>query len=394
MAGEGTGILQSSTPLEREAHGRAPAYLELNDGTRFAGTVFGSLRDIDGEVVFNTGMVGYVESLTDPSYRGQILVLTYPLIGNYGVPTFEIGSEKFESDEIQVRGLVVADYSEAYGHWDAGQSLGSWLRDQGVLGLTGVDTRELTRILRSRGTMLGRIVRAPGESGGARGLDDRTATATFSVRDPNATDLVGEVAAKKLVTHPPLPGTTGPHILVVDCGCKRSILRELRARGCRITRVPYCHDFSAMDCDGILLSNGPGDPAVCTTTVATVAKAMARSRPVAIAGICLGSQILALAAGGRTYKLPYGHRGQNQPVQQVGTQRSWITSQNHGYAVDASSLPAGWQVWFSNLNDGTVEGIRHDSLPFFAVQFHPEGAPGPADSLSFFDMFVEAARHE
>jgi carbamoyl-phosphate synthase small subunit len=362
----------------------ASAYLELGDGTRFAGTAFGSLRGAEGEVVFNTGMVGYVESLTDPSYRGQILALTYPLIGNYGVPAFEPGSERFESDAIQVRALVVADGSEAYGHWEARGSLGSWLRDQGIVGLTGVDTRELTRTLRSRGTMLGRIVLA---------RDDATPEPAFDVRDPNATDLVGEVAGDRLETLPAPGDASGPHVVVVDCGCKRSILRELRARGCRVTRVPYRHDFSALDCDGILLSNGPGDPAVCTVTVAHVARALARRPPVPIAGICLGSQILALAAGGRTYKLPYGHRGQNQPVQQVGTARSWITSQNHGYAVDADRLPDGWEVWFTNLNDGTVEGIRHATLPFFAVQFHPEGSPGPFDSLGFFDLFVDAARH-
>lgn len=367
------------------SHGVA-GFLELEDGTRFAGTRFGSPHSTDGEVVFNTGMVGYVESLTDPSYRGQILALTYPLIGNYGVPRFEAGSERFESDAIQARGLIVADYSEAYGHWEAGQSLGDWLRDQGIPGLTGIDTRELTRTLRSRGTMLGRIVPAAE-------TEAVPAASPFGVRDPNAGDLVGEVTPSAVEALPSLPGTEGPEIVVVDCGCKRSILRELRQRGCRVTRVPYRHDFSAMACDGILLSNGPGDPAVCATTVAHVARALARRRVVPIAGICLGNQILALAAGGRTYKLPYGHRGQNQPVQQLGTPRSWITSQNHGYAVDAASLPDGWEVWFTNLNDGTVEGIRHASLPYFAVQFHPEGSPGPTDSLDFFDRFVEAARH-
>lgn len=393
MASKEASVLPQGTRNERGTGRGIAAFLELEDGTRFAGTLFGSVRPADGEVVFNTGMVGYVESLTDPSYRGQILVLTYPLIGNYGVPTFEIGSERFESDTIQVRGLVVADYSEAYGHWEASQSLGDWLRDQSIVGLTGIDTRELTRTLRSRGTMLGRIVLAPGASGGGRGTDASPAAAAFQVRDPNAMDLVGEVTSNAVEVLPALPGAKGPHIILVDCGCKRSILRELRDRGCRVTRVPYQHDFSAMDCDGILLSNGPGDPAVCTATVAHVARALARPRAVPIAGICLGNQILALAAGGRTYKLPFGHRGQNQPVQQVGTQRSWITSQNHGYAVDADRLPDGWEVWFTNLNDGTVEGIRHATLPHFAVQFHPEGSPGPTDSLDFFDRFVDVARH-
>ena len=393
MASQEASVLPQATRDEHGARATPTAFLELEDGTRFTGSLFGRVRPTDGEVVFNTGMIGYVESLTDPSYRGQILVLTYPLIGNYGVPPFEIGSARFESDAIQVRGLVVADYSEAYGHWEAGQSLGDWLRDQDIVGLTGIDTRELTRTLRNRGTMLGRIVLAPVGSSGGHETGGTAASRAFPVRDPNVSDLVAEVSPGSVEILPAPPGASGPHILVVDCGCKRSILRELRARGCRITRVPYRHDFSAMDCDGILLSNGPGDPAVCTGTIARVAQALNRPRTVPIAGICLGTQILALAAGGRTYKLPYGHRGQNQPVQQVDTQRSWITSQNHGYAVDADYLPDGWEVWFTNLNDGTVEGIRHVTLPHFAVQFHPEGSPGPTDSLAFFDRFVEAARH-
>jgi carbamoyl-phosphate synthase small subunit len=414
MQRNGVGVLGRSAPQPSRSGDRAsssevgsvPGYLELEDGSTFAGMTFGSTGAADGEVVFNTGMVGYVESLTDPSYRGQILVLTYPLVGNYGVPKFEKGSERFESDSIQVRGLVVANYNETYGHWEAGHSLGQWLQDHGVVGLTGIDCRELTKILRSRGTMLGRIVLETHEK------------SSFSVRDPNASDLVREVTARKVATYVPgrtgedsvIPagdsassvasaapsnrgGSDGPHVVVVDCGCKRSILRELHARGCRVTVVPYCHDLTSLECDGIMLSNGPGDPAVCGATIANVTAVLTRARPVPVAGICLGCQIMALAAGGQTYKLPYGHRGQNQPVRQEGTERCRITSQNHGYAVHGESLPDGWEIWFSNLNDGTVEGIRHTSLPFFAVQFHPEAAPGPTDSRDFFDIFLGAVRH-
>jgi len=379
-----------ATPRADESAG-AVAHLELQDGSRFSGTLFGAAHPTDGEVVFNTGMVGYAESLTDPSYRGQILALTYPLVGNYGVPPRAPGSDRFESDAIQVRGLVVAGYHAASSHWEAGGNLGDWLREQGIVGLTGIDTRALTRTLRSRGTMLGRIIL------------ERDRPTRFAVPDPNAGDLVAEVASREIVTLAPLAdggaaplrGAGGPHIVVVDCGCKRSIVHELLARGCRVTMVPYQYDFTDLESDGILLSNGPGDPARCETTIAHVAQAFTRTRarPVPIAGICLGCQILALAAGGRTYKLPYGHRGQNQPVRESGTERCRITSQNHGYAIAADSLPEDWEIWHTNLNDGTVEGIHHRARPYFAVQFHPEAAPGPTDSHDFFDLFVEAARH-
>lgn len=393
-----------------EAAAAAPAaVLELEDGTRFEGVFFGDPRAAEGEVVFNTGMVGYVESLTDPSYRGQILTLTYPLVGNYGVPRREPGSRRFESEHIQARALVVAHYNEAYGHWDADQSLGAWLRSEGIPGLTGVDTRALTKILRHRGTMLGRI------------LPMDAATERFRVADPNATDLVGEVSAQRIVSVAPSgPGapisalqtsaatmrarvsagagtgarsTAGPHIAVVDCGCKRSIVGELLDRGCRVSLVPYDHDLMTGDWDALLLSNGPGNPEICRPTIAQIRRLLERDERRPIAGICLGCQLLALAAGARTYKLPYGHRGQNQPVIESGTETCHITSQNHGYAIEAASLPPAWSVWFTNLNDGTVEGIRHTERPYFAVQFHPEAAPGPTDTRDFFDRLVEVAQH-
>ncbi|HID73478.1 MAG TPA: glutamine-hydrolyzing carbamoyl-phosphate synthase small subunit [Thermoplasmata archaeon] len=356
-------------------------HIELEDGTILEGHFFGAAGSAEGEVVFNTGMVGYVESLTDPSYRGQILVLTYPLIGNYGVPSPTDAPDRFESDRIQVRGLVVADYIPNSDHWEAAMTLGEWMAGEGIVGLSGVDTRLLTRRLRSEGTMLGRIL--PGPSDGER--------PPFEVADPNATDLVAEVTCRDAMT---LGGAdaAGPHIVVVDCGCKRSIVRELLARDCRVTIVPYDHDMEGIDCDGVLISNGPGDPAMCQTTANHVATLLDRRRPVPVAGICLGCQIMAIAAGATTFKLPYGHRSQNQPCHEVGTDRYVITSQNHGYAVDPDGLPDGWAVWYTNLSDGTVEGIRHSKRPFMAVQFHPEGSPGPTDTRSFFDMFLGVVR--
>ena len=369
--------------------------LVLEDGTVFMGEVFGAPISSDGEVVFNTGMVGYVESLTDPSYRGQILCLTYPLIGNYGVPVFEKGSERFESDRVQVRGLVVASYVDTYSHWEAGMSLQQWLERQGVVGLFGVDTRELTKTLREKGTMLGRIQVSEQANEPRSSAPFEPVNISDSVADPNTTDLVGEVSCTAPFTLPPLEkgDSPPPRVVVVDCGSKRSIIQELRRRGCETVVVPHDHDFSTMDCDGVMLSNGPGDPTMCTATIRHTAALLERSDPVPVAGICLGSQIMALAAGGRTFKLPYGHRSQNQPCREEGTEHCVITSQNHGYAVAPSSLPEGWDIWFRNLNDGTVEGIRHRELPFFAVQFHPEAAPGPTDSMGFFDRFMEVVQN-
>jgi carbamoyl-phosphate synthase small subunit len=345
--------------------------LVLEDGSVFPGRAFGFNAPASGEVVFNTGMVGYPEALTDPSYRGQILVLTYPLIGNYGVPSrarFDGLDACFESEAIQVTGLVVAEVATQYSHWSATRSLGTWLAEHAVPGLSGVDTRALTKRLRERGVMLGKLV--------GSGPD-------VELRNSNLEHLVAEVSVKE-----PLIYDAGRRrVVLIDCGCKYSIIRGLVDRGLTVLRVPWDYDFLGEDFDALVISNGPGDPKMCVDTITHVRSAMERRRP--ILGICLGNQILALAAGADTYKLKFGHRGQNQPCGRVGTSRCYITSQNHGYAVDERTLPADWEPWFRNLNDGTNEGIRHRSRPFMSVQFHPEAAPGPLDTTFLFDELVE-----
>ncbi len=353
---------------------RKKASLILEDGTAFHGFSFGNPVSAAGEVVFNTAMTGYPESLTDPSYSGQILVLTYPLIGNYGVPGDERDEHGlprfFESERVQVAGLVVTDYSFGYSHWSAVRSLAEWLQEQGVPAIYGVDTRQITKIIRERGVMPGRIV--------VEGSDEPIA-AQASDRDHR----VAKVSCSAIETY----GEGGTDIVLVDCGCKYNIIRCLVERGARVIRVPWNYDFTGIDHDGVLLGNGPGDPALCGATVANIRKAIASDKP--IFGICLGHQLLALAAGAKTYKLKYGHRSHNQPVIEAGTNRALITSQNHGYAVDPATLPAGWEPWFVNLNDGTNEGIRHRSKPFFSVQFHPEAAGGPLDAQYLFDRFID-----
>jgi carbamoyl-phosphate synthase small subunit len=356
---------------------RRRGILQLEDGTIFDGTLFGGDPPADGEVVFNTGMVGYEQSLTDPSYRGQILAFTYPLMGNYGVPEFREGSDHFESDSIQVKGVIVQKLIREYSHHRASMGLHDWLESNDIAGIEGIDTRELTKILRNRGTMLGRIVEV--------GDPDRP----FRVVDPNRRDLVGEVSCKEIREYKPR-GRIKANVVLIDCGTKRSIMRALLRRGIRVTAIPYDHDLKGLDIEGIMISNGPGDPTMLDATIKNVAHIMRSDDPPPIAGICLGCQIMALSAGAKTYKLPFGHRSQNQPCRVLNSENCVITSQNHGFAVDGSSLPDGWDVWYSNLNDGSVEGIRHRELPFFSVQFHPEANPGPVDSGDFFDLFAEA----
>ena len=356
--------------------------LELEDGTVMRGAGFGAARAVAGEVVFNTGMAGYVESLTDPSYRGQILVLTYPLIGSYGVPPDRAPGSldgPFESGRIQVQGLVVQQYVSQPSHHASMRSLGEWLTGEEIPAVTGIDTRTLTRRLREFGTMRGWL--SPDS------MTPAEAQERADQRDMHS-GIFREVAPDAPVRY-----DGGPlEILVIDAGAKDNIVRSLLARGASVTRVPWHCDLApfAERADGILIGNGPGDPKDLGPLIAQVRGLLGRHRR-PIFGVCLGNQILCLAAGGDTYKLPYGHRGVNQPVRDLQTGHCYVTSQNHGYAVREDSLPAGWQPWFVNINDGSNEGIRSASDPYFSVQFHPEASPGPQDTAFLFDDFLRLA---
>ncbi len=356
--------------------------LELEDGTVMHGAAFGASRAVAGEVVFNTGMAGYVESLTDPSYRGQILVLTYPLIGNYGVPGPRAAGSidgPFESGRIQVQGLVVQQYVAQPSHHASQRSLGEWLAAEDVPAVTGIDTRTLTRRLREFGTMRGWL--SPDE------MPASEVRETADQRDMRS-GIFHEVAPAAPVRY-----DGGPlEVLVVDAGAKDNIVRSLLARGASVTRAPWHCDLAPLAgrAHGILIGNGPGDPKDLGALVGQIRLQLGkRHRP--IFGVCLGNQLLCLAAGGDTYKLPYGHRGVNQPVRDLRTGRCYVTSQNHGYAVREDSLPAGWQPWFVNINDGSNEGIRSAADPFSSVQFHPEASPGPQDTGYLFDDFLRLA---
>ncbi len=353
--------------------------LVLSDGTRFHGKSFGYDAPVAGEVVFNTAMMGYPESLTDPSYEGQLLTLTFPLVGNYGVPPFTIeanGIPAFmESERIHASALIVSDYSDHYSHWNAVESLSEWLKREKVTGITGIDTRELTKVLRENGVMMGKIL-----------FDDNPDL--IPEADYAGVNFVDRVSCKEIIRY---NEGAGKKVVLVDCGVKANIIRSLLSRGVEVIRVPWNYDYTDMEFDGLFLANGPGDPDMCEEAVNILRKQIGGSRK-PICGICMGNQLLAKAGGATIYKLKYGHRSHNQPVRQVGTNKCYVTSQNHGYAVDAKTLEADWEELFVNMNDGSNEGIRHKNNPWFSSQFHPEACSGPVDTSFIFDKFIDTLK--
>jgi carbamoyl-phosphate synthase small subunit len=341
--------------------------LILKNGLKFEGESFGADTSIAGEVVFSTGMMGYPESLTDPSYKGQILVLTYPLVGNYGIPDKHL----WESGNIQASGLIVSDYIDTPFHFQSRQTLSKWLKSQGIPALQIKDTRLLTQIIREEGAMLGKIQN----------------TGKIPFYDPNTQNLVEQVSTKTVLYTK--INNKSKTVVLIDCGAKKNIERALIQKGVNVITVPWDFDVAGAKfdkkIDGVVISNGPGDPKFADKTIKNVKKLLNISIP--ILGVCLGNQLLALAAGGNTSKLKYGHRSQNQPAIMVGTPRCFITTQNHGFEV--SKIPPGFKPWFINANDGSNEGIIHKTRPIMSVQFHPEATPGPQDTEWIFDYFLE-----
>ncbi len=357
------------------------AYLVLADGSVHEGIGFGACAKAQGEVVFNTGVTGYVESITDPSYRGQILCQAYPLIGNYGV-----SPSGFESERPWLSGYVVSEACAEPSHAGSRKSLDAWLAENGIPGIAGVDTRELVKKLRVHGVMPGLLVVTEGPVNLARLRAEAKTVAAMG-----SSDLVGEVTTSDIRIYKP---GCKRRVALIDCGAKLGIINSLLERGVSVVRFPAstpASEILSFSPQAVVISNGPGDPKTVPATIAAVRELMEQP-DLPMLGICLGHQLIALAAGGDTYKLKFGHRGQNQPCLEAGGKRCYITSQNHGYAVDPGSLPKDWKPWFVNANDGTNEGLRHSKRPVFSVQFHPEGRPGPTDTQFLFDMLVEAMK--
>ena len=346
-----------------------PSKLVLETGEIFEGVSPSWVQDQNfGEVVFNTGMVGYTEVLTDPSYKGQIVNFTYPMIGNYGVET----SDHWESDLIHASGLIVSELAPFYARKQGEISLEAWCKKHNTPIIANIDTRALTKVLRKHGVVAGAIV--------------CSGKLPKHFPDINAGNLVEAVSIKE----PIIEGSGDKLVIAVDCGMKSNIWRHLISYDIKVKRVPYDYDYSDDKFDGVFLSNGPGDPERCAKTIEVLKKTMAKRTDKSIFGICLGAQIMGLAIDAKTYKMKFGHRAQNHPCLHVGTDRSYLTSQNHGYAIDESSLPNDWEVSFKNLNDGTVQGIQHKTKPYFSVQFHPEACPGPVDTEWLFDKFIDS----
>jgi len=344
--------------------------LILKDGTEYEGVSFGKNISVSGEVVFATGMVGYPEALTDPSFAGQILVFTYPLIGNYGVPKKEF----WESKKIQVSGLIVSSYIDTPSHHSSTMSLGNWLKEQNIPALVIKDTREITEKLRAEGVMLGKII---------------CGNKNVKFKNPDLENLVAQVSTSKIEVYEN-KNKKQKTVVLIDCGAKQNIVRRLVARNLKVVVVPWDSDVTGLQFpfSAVIISNGPGNPVRAKATIANIKKIIARKIP--ILGICLGNQILALAGGGTTYKLKFGHRSQNQPCVLSGTKRAYLTTQNHGFAV--AKIPKDFKEWFYNANDNTNEGIIHKTLPFMSVQFHPESSPGPLDTDWIFDYFLKKAK--
>lgn len=362
------------------------ATLRLENGLEFQGYSFGCDKAVSGEVVFNTSMVGYPEQLTDATYSGQILCLTYPLIGNYGIPSEEMVAEllsaNLESDRIHPKGLIVFDYCEDYSNWEAVKSLEQWMKEQNLTGIYGIDTRELTKVLRDKGSMMGTIIPE------GAGQPEECVPATPA-----------DVCCKEVIVYPAQPAqpvenpngskaavTDGKKVVVVDCGVRHSIIRSLISRGAEVIRVPFDYDFTSMEYDGVYVSNGPGCPCGCDVTVENIRKAMAADKPVL--GLGLGYHLIAKAAGCEMMKLQHPHRGANQPVRREGSNRTYITSQNVCRSVKPESIPSDWEASFINLNDGAVDGIRHRTKPFAGTNFNPEVCVGLTENVTPVDEFI------
>ncbi len=362
---------------------RQKCSLVLSHGQRFEGDLIGAPVLSSGELVFTTGMVGYSEAITDPSYFGQILAFTYPLIGNYGIPHKMMRGEiplGFESHASQAAAIVLSMDSPEVFHWESFQSLDNWLKDEGIPGIVGIDTRHLVHLIRSVPNLLGKIV--PTNPLGVRyeSLDLGVDPSRFY--DPGQHQIISQVSVKA----PMYLGSGSARIGVIDCGIKWNIVRRLLATDCEVVLIPWDADFARFDVDGWLISNGPGDPMKTGNLTQKIASLFKEDRP--LLGICLGHQLMSIAAGASTSRMGYGHRSHNQPVYEVATRRGFMTTQNHGYVVDSGSIPPDWEPWFRNANDESIEGIRHRSKPFQSVQFHPEASGGPRDTAWILEHFV------